>query len=208
MGLKIIGAGFGRTGTESMKLALEILGYAPCHHMIEVLRNPEQEQYWRKAAINKTYDWDHAFENYQAAVDWPSAFYWRELSEYYPEAKILLTVRPADEWYESYSKTILEATKDSKDPEVLGRSLIADQVFQGKPDDRDFAIGVYEENIREVQATISEDRLLTYHVGSGWQPLCEFLGKDIPNQDYPRTNSTQEFVERLKSMKSSQGKAE
>ncbi|MBV1870168.1 MAG: sulfotransferase family protein [Gammaproteobacteria bacterium] len=201
MALKIIGAGFGRTGTESMKQALEILGFAPCHHMIEVLRNPEQEQYWRKAVVDNSFDWDQAFQGYQAAVDWPSAYYWRELSERYPKAKVLLTVRSAESWYESFSNTILEVIKNSPDSGALGKTLIAEQVFQGQPDNRDHAIAVYEQNIRDVQAAIPADRLLTYHTGSGWAPLCAFLNKDVPDQPYPRTNSTAEFLEHLKKMK-------
>ena len=200
MTLKIIGAGFGRTGTESMKLALELLGYTPCYHMLEVLKNPEAEKYWRKAVVENSFNWDYVFQDYQAAVDWPSAYYWKELSEFYPEAKVILTIRPAEDWYESFSKTILEVIKKGNDPKALGKTLIADQVFHGKPDNRDFAIEMFEKNTQEVQAAIPKDRLLTYHVGSGWGPLCEFLGNDIPDQAYPRTNSTQEFVERLKQM--------
>ncbi|PCI44536.1 MAG: sulfotransferase family protein [Moraxellaceae bacterium] len=201
MALEVIGAGFGRTGTESMKQALEILGFAPCHHMLEVITHPEQEKYWRQAAIDQRFDWDYAFQNYRAAVDWPSAFYWRELSEFYPNAKMLLTVRPADQWYESFSNTILEVIKNSKDPDTLGISLIAKQVFDGKPDDRDYAISVYEKNIRDVQATISKDRLLTYSIGSGWQPLCEFLNVDIPDQPYPNTNKSADFIKKIKQLR-------
>lgn len=203
MGLEVIGAGFGRTGTESMKQALEILGFAPCHHMIELIADPEQQRYWNKAVIDQSFDWDYVFRNYQAAVDWPSAFYWRELSEWYPNAKVLLTVRPADQWYESFSKTILDVITSSEHKETLGKTLIADQVFHGRPDDRDYAISVYEQNIREVQATIAEDRLLTYHIGSGWEPLCEFLGKDIPEQPYPRSNNAEEFADKIKQFEGS-----
>lgn len=201
MGLKVIGAGFGRTGTESMKLALEMLGFSPCHHMLEVIKDAEQEAYWRKIAVDRRFDWDYAFQNYQAAVDWPSAFYWRELSEFYPEAKILLTVRPADQWYKSFSNTILEVIKHSDDPNTLGKSLIAKQVFQGRPDDRDFAISVYEQHLHDVQATIPKDRLLTYSLGSGWRPLCDFLEVDIPKQPYPHTNKTANFVEKINQLK-------
>ncbi|PCJ17252.1 MAG: sulfotransferase family protein [Gammaproteobacteria bacterium] len=202
MALEVIGAGFGRTGTESMKHALELLGFGPCHHMIEVISHPEQEQHWRKAVASQRFDWDYAFQNYRASVDWPSAFYWRELSEFYPDAKILLTVRPAEQWYESFSKTILEVIKRSPDPETLGKLLIASQVFHGKHEDRDYAISVYEQNIRDVQATIPKERLLTYHLGSGWEPLCEFLEVDIPDQPYPNTNKSEDFIKKLKRLRS------
>ena len=197
MSLSVIGAGFGRTGTESMKLALEALGYSPCHHMTEVLANPAQIALWRRAADGHLPDWEEAYAGYKSAVDWPTAFYWRQLSEYYPEAKILLTVRASGSWYDSFSKTILPLIVAGNDPETIGVKMLNKLVFGGRPDDRAHAISVYERNIAEVKLTTPSRRLLVYELGSGWQPLCAFLGKDIPSIPYPQSNSTGEFQARF-----------
>ena len=193
MTLSVIGAGFGRTGTESMKRALETLGLGPCHHMHEVIANPEQTRLWRSIARGDEVNWDEAFAGYRACVDWPSAYFWRELGEYYPDAKILLTVRSPESWYASMEKTIFKTLKESTDRASVGIALIAERVFDGRLDDRDYAISIYEQNIADVQAAFSSDRLLTYTIGDGWESLCRFLNKPIPDTPYPRSNSTQDF---------------
>ncbi len=193
MGLSVIGAGFGRTGTESMKLALETLGLGPCHHMKEVLADPSQMALWRAAARGEGVDWDAAFAGYRSAVDWPAAYFWRQLSATYPDAKILLTVRSAESWYESMSKTILKVLESSTDPDSLGLRMIGEGVFGGRLGDRAHAIAVYERNNAEVQAAFPRQRLLTHNLGDGWQPLCRFLDKPIPEVPFPRTNSAEEF---------------
>lgn len=193
MALAVIGAGFGRTGTESMKLALEQLGLGPCHHMKEVLASPEQLKLWRAAARGDLPDWDAAFAGFNSSVDWPSTFFWRELSEVYPEAKIVLTVRSSDSWYKSMGNTIFNVLDASTDPDSIGLTLIAERVFGGRYRDRDHAIAVDEQNNAAVQASFDDDRLLTYHLGDGWDPLCRFLSKPVPEQPFPRSNSTAEF---------------
>ncbi len=202
MGLSVIGAGFGRTGTESMKLALETLGVGPCHHMKEVLANPEQVALWRAAARGDLPDWDEAFAGYGSAVDWPAAYFWRELSEHYPDAKILLTVRSAESWYESMSNTILKVIASSTDPSSIGVKMIGEGVFGGRFDDRAHAVAVYERNTADVQAAFSRERLLTCHLGDGWEPLCRFLGKPVPEVPYPLSNSTEEFKSSIAEMTS------
>ena len=193
MGLSVIGAGFGRTGTLSMKQALETLGLGPCHHMKEVMARPEQKALWRAAARGEVVDWDAAFAGYGSALDWPAAYFWRQLSAYYPDAKVLLTVRSAESWYESISNTLLKTLESSTDPDSVGLRMIAEGVFGGRLGDRAHAIAVYEKNTAEVQATIPRRRLLTYRLGDGWQPLCRFLDKPVPKVPFPRTNSTEEF---------------
>jgi len=193
MGLSVIGAGFGRTGTESMKLALETLGLGPCHHMKEVMADPEQKALWRAAARGELPDWDRAFAGYRSAVDWPAAYFWRQLSAHYPRAKILLTVRSAESWYESMSNTILKVLEASTDPDSIGLRLIGEGVFGGRLGDRAHAMAVYEKNNAEVRAAIPRARLLTYHLGDGWAPLCRFLERPVPEIPFPRTNSTAEF---------------
>jgi hypothetical protein len=193
MSLSVIGAGFGRTGTESMKLALEMLGLGPCHHMKEVLGDPEQTALWRGIAAGDPPDWEAAFTGYNAAVDWPSAFFWRELADVYPDAKILLTVRSPESWHASMDKTIFRTLRNGTDPDSLGVKLVAEGVFDGRLDDPAHAIATYERNTAEVEAAFPPERLLTYHLGDGWEPLCRFLGKPLPNAPYPRSNSAKEF---------------
>ena len=196
MALSLIGAGFGRTGTMSMKSALEMLGFGPCHHMVEVNNNDAQLAIWRAIAADESRDWDSAFAGYGAAVDWPSAFYWRELSDYYPQAKVLLTVRSAESWYASITKTIFLSIAATTDPASVAVKLIRKRVFGEVLDDKAHAIAIYERNIADVQAAFSADRLLTYTIGDGWEPLCRFLEIPIPDEPFPRTNSSDEFNSR------------
>lgn len=200
MALAVIGAGFGRTGTESMKLALEQLGLGPCHHMKEVLGNPEQLNIWRAISGGATPNWDAAFAGYNSAIDWPSAFFWRELSEAYPRAKIILTVRSSQSWHKSISNTIFRVLDVTTDPGSIGAKLIAERVFGGRHRDREHAIATYERNIAEVQAAFDADRLLTYSIGDGWAPLCRFLNKPVPDQPFPRSNSTADFTELMEKL--------
>ncbi len=193
MALSVLGAGFGRTGTASMKMALEILGLGPCHHMKELLANPTQLALWQSVARGDKPDWNAAFAGYHCAVDWPSAFFWRELSAFYPHAKVLLTVRDAESWYASMDKTILKTLRESTDPDSVSIKLIAERVFDGRLDDRAHAIAVYENNTAEVQAAFDGNRLLTYNLGDGWEKLCRFLDKPVPATPFPRSNSAEEF---------------
>ena len=137
MVLRVIGTGFGRTGTDSMREALNLLGFGPCHHMSEVSTVPEQKRLWRALARGADPDWERLFDGYASCVDFPSAFYWRELLAAYPEAKAILTWRPADEWWASYARSIGPVMRDSADPESVGVALVREQVFGGRPLDRD-----------------------------------------------------------------------
>tara|TARA_R110002096_G_scaffold74746_3_gene176932 strand:- start:8588 stop:9208 length:621 start_codon:yes stop_codon:yes gene_type:complete len=193
MGLSVIGAGFGRTGTESLKNALEILGYGPCYHMFEVLPYPERVATWRAIASGEKPDWDHVFSGFGATVDWPGASYWRELSRHFPKAKIVLSIRDADSWYDSMDNTILPILRNSDDMESIGIKVISERVFAGKINDREHMIDVFNKNIAEIQAAFGTDRLLTYQLGSGWEPLCQFLGCEIPDEPYPFGNSSEQF---------------
>ena len=196
MALSLISAGFGRTGTMSMKSALELLGLGPCHHMIEVNSDDAQRAIWRAIAADESRDWDSAFAGYRSAVDWPSAFYWRELSEYYPQAKVLLTVRSAESWYDSMTKTIFPSIAAIEDPAAVAVKLIRQRVFGEVLYDKAHAIAIYEKNIADVQAAFGADRLLTYAIGDGWEPLSRFLDVPIPDEPFPRTNSADEFNSR------------
>ncbi len=195
MTLAVIGAGFGRTGTESMKLALERLGLAPCHHMTEVIRNPEQVAFWRAAMKGERADWETGLSGFRAAVDWPSSFFWRELSAHYADAKVLLTVRDPESWYRSFAGTILPVAS-AGEPDSLGRQILA-RVFDDRADDPAHAMAVFERHNAAVRAAIPPERLLTYRVGDGWAPLCAFLGLPVPDTPFPRSNSTREFNDRF-----------
>ena len=198
MALKVIGTGFGRTGTDSMRNALNILGVGPTHHMFELEEGAPLREPWLALAKGAQPDWSLLFEGYRACVDWPSAFYWRALIAEYPAAKVLLTLRSADSWWDSFSATILKYIQSKDDPNGLAQLLVADQVFSGRPDDRDHAIATYNRNTEEVMETVNPDRLLVHHLGDGWEPLCRWLSLPLPDTSYPSGNTTQNLVERLR----------
>ncbi len=193
MSLKVIGAGFGRTGTDSMREALNMLGIGPCHHMLEVNASDEQKRLWRALSRGENLGWENLFAGYNACVDWPSAHYWRELIDVYPDAKVVLTYRSPGSWWESFEKTIVRGIAQSTDLASLGIALIRDQVFGGKPGDRAHAIALYESNVAAVKSTVPASRLLVHNLGDGWEPLCRHLGVPIPAQPYPSRNSTSDF---------------
>ncbi len=176
-----------------MKHALEMLGYGPCYHMLEVLPNTERVQTWRAAARGDLPDWHQAFAGFAATVDWPGAFFWRELSEFYPNAKILLTVRDSDSWYKSMENTILPLLRSTTDPDSIGAKLVIEGVFGGNIDDREHVMNVYERNTSEVQAAFTADRLLTFQIGDDWDPLCRFLRCPVPDDPFPHANRPDQF---------------
>ena len=193
MSLRVIGTGFGRTGTDSMREALTMLGFGPCHHMYEVMEHAQQKRLWRGLAKGERPDWDQLFAGYKSCVDWPSAYYWRDLIQAYPKARVILTWRSPESWWESFQNTILPAIADSKDQDSLGVALVAKQVFGGRPQDRAHAIRVYEANVQAVLNTVPAERLLIHKLGDGWGPLCAHLGVPVPDEPYPARNTTQEF---------------
>jgi len=195
--LQVIGAGFGRTGTLSTKLALEQLGFGPCHHMEEVLAHPEQVEPFERALAGETVDWHAAFAGYRAMVDWPGAHFWRELSEVFPDAKILLTVRDVGGWWTSYTKTIMKALELAEErgsrTGLMNRELIGVRTFGSHYKDETAAKAAFQRRIDDVAAAIPAERLLTFDVRQGWGPLCRFLDVAVPDTPFPRSNSPQEF---------------
>lgn len=192
MTLEVIGTGFGRTGTDSMRRALDILGFGPTHHMISVMEDAEQKRMWRDAAHRGYRDWEKLFAGYRACVDWPSALFWPELVKVYPDAKILLTWRTPESWWASMEKTLVPMHARAEDPDSVGAAIYRD-VFGGRGDDRDLAIRVYEENVRRVTETVPAGRLLVHRLGDGWEPLCAHLGVPVPDVPYPHGNTTEQF---------------
>ncbi len=197
MPLEVVGTGFGRTGTDSMREALGILGFGPCHHMFEVNSNPEQKRLWRALAAGEPPDWEALFEGYRSCMDWPSAHFWRELVEAYPKAKVILTWRSAESWWASYERTLLPALNGSTDPASLGIALVARQALGGRPDDREHVMAIYEAHVAAVKSTVPPDRLLVHELGDGWGPLCAHLGVAVPDVPYPHQNSRTEFSTRF-----------
>ena len=203
MALRIIGAGFGRTGTLSLKLALEQLGYDACYHMAEVGKHPEHAALWLRAWRDEDV-WDELFDGYSAAVDWPVAAFWRPLMARYPAAKVLLTLRDGESWFTSAANTIfrgMEELAQAHDPTRRARIEMADEIirkgtFNERLMDRQHAIAVYEANVAAVRRNVPPQRLIEYRVADGWEPLCEALGVAVPDAPFPNVNSTAEFHDR------------
>ena len=197
MSLSIVGAGFGRTGTYSLKEALERLGFGPCYHMAEVEAHPEHSPMWHAAVQGESVEWDTLLDGYRSTVDWPSAYFWLELMSEYPHSKVILTVRDADDWYRSMSNTILEllaAERDDLDAtDSMANDLILNYVFPDGIEDKDHVLDVFQKNTQNVCQTVPAGRLLVFDVAEGWAPLCEFLGVDVPVEPFPNRNNTQQF---------------
>ena len=197
MVLQVIGTGWGRTGTDSMREALTILGFGPCHHMFEINANPALRDAWRALAKGAAPDWELLFAGFNSCVDWPSCHYWRELIAAYPKAKVILTARPAEAWWDSFAKTILLGIQQASDPESLGLTLIAAQALKGRPADRDFVLGLYHQHVQEVLETVPAHRLLVHNIGDGWEPLCRHLGVPVPDVPYPHRNTASDLQAKM-----------
>ena len=198
-GLKVIGAGFGRTGTLSTKNALEELGFGPCYHMTELFERPGATEQWQAIVAGVPTDWKAVFAGYQASVDWPACAFYKELMQVYPEAKVLLTVRDPDRWYESVRNTIYVASHQHlpHSPHAqMVNSLIWQGTFDGKFEDKDYAISIFHRHTEEVKQHVPPEKLLVYNVKESWEPLCDFLGVAVPSIPFPRLNDRENFVGR------------
>lgn len=212
MSLKIIGAGFPRTGTLSLKAALEILGYGKCLHMSDVLFSPKQVSFWHDISEGEPTDWDVVFDGYQSCVDFPAALYYRELHAKYPEAKVILTVRPPEVWYDSMLRTLYQLEKavpawlQMLFPRVgrladMADRLVWNGLFEGQFTNPRHAITEYERHIDDVKHAIPRGQLLVMDVKDGWAPLCVFLGVPEPDMPFPRVNDKAEFQKLIKRLK-------
>jgi len=207
MGLRVIGAGYGRTGTASLKLALEKIGFGPCHHMSEVLPSPDRVALWTRIGQGEAEGdpslWDRAFEGYNATVDWPACTHWRALMAHYPDARVILTRRDAGKWFTSVNETILNpAVNEQLAVSPMGPMLAGNinRLFDGRMDDREHMMACFEKHCAEVIAGVAADRLLVFEARDGYGPLCEFLGVDVPDEPYPHVNSmedTKRFMQML-----------
>jgi len=197
MPLKVIGSGFGRTGTNSLQIALQHLGFDKCYHMFEIISNPSRSVDWLKAALGEEVDWEKVFDGYQSAVDWPACHFWETFLDLYPDAKVVHTERPAEKWYESAASTIFQAHKrpgPSSDMRAMIKEIIAKQVFDGNMEDKDHVIDVYNKHNAKVKALVPPERLLIFNVKEGWEPLCAFLNVPVPTIDFPHSNTREELM--------------
>jgi hypothetical protein len=212
--MRLIGAGLPRTGTLSQKVALEMLGLAPCYHMVNVLVDLDLAAQWRQA-LEGDGQWEEIFDGFAATVDWPGSFFYRELIDAYPDAKVLLSVRDGDGWARSmrdtiwgllYGDILMRDLSDARcrvDPKWGGYIDLMKEMWQrsGLMDGEDTsaewmsaAMGRYHE---EVQRTVPADRLLVWSVSDGWEPLCEFLDLPVPEMPFPHLNDSKEFADRI-----------
>jgi len=219
MGLKIIGAGFGRTGTLSTCTALNSLGY-PCYHMFEVIENKENKShlgFWNEVAntpAGQQHDWNQVFAKYTATVDNPGCCVWRELFEAYPDAKVLVTLHPrgAEAWYESTMETIYFTenlwqfkflrlvTPFARTFGNMASKLIWQRSLKGTMTNKDAAIARYHEHVEEIKRAVPREQLLIYSVNQGWEPLCAFLEEEVPKTEFPNVNDRAEIRKNIADM--------
>ena len=199
MTLKVIGSGFGRTGTKSLKDAIEFLGIGRCYHMAEVFGLPKAPRQWIDAAEGRP-DWPAIFEGFSATVDWPSTTFYRELAEAYPDARVIHTERDADEWFDSTQATIFAQHPGAVRPGDFGEMAekVIYRLFDGRQNDRAHAIDVYRRHNETVRRVIPASRLLVYELAQGWEPLCGFLGVPVPDVPMIKTNTRDQFIGRAR----------
>lgn len=208
MALQVIGAGFGRTGTFSLKLALERLGFTKCHHMKEVFGSRTQVDAWYALSRGETVDWDDVFEGFAASCDWPSSAYWEELYHHYPDSRVILTTRDPERWYTSALETIYAVStvlprwllvfpRISRAFEMI-HATIWDGIFDARFEDKPRTLEVYQRHLERVRSVAAPERLLVFEAKEGWEPLCAFLGVPVPDTPYPHVNEAAEIKRAVK----------
>ena len=200
MTMRLVGAGLGRTGTLSLKQALEHLLGAPCYHMMETFGRPADIPVWHRAVNGEMPDWPAFLADYDAAVDWPVAGFWGETSAAFPEAVVLLSTRPTDDWWTSASNTIFQISRREI---PLGEDVAAAQVAMARDmltkrftpnwTDETEAKAAYDAHNAAVRAAVPTDRLVEWHPGDGWPPLCDALDVSVPDEPFPHANTTADF---------------
>lgn len=221
MPLEVIGAGAGRTGTTSLKLALDQLGFGPCCHMSELFKSENRWRWalWERAFDDEPVDWEEVFKGYRSAVDSPTNYYWRELTSAYPNAKVILTIRDPESWYRSVMATVgsselrAQQTANPESARLLAKAEAA-QIKRGArpaddypadPEQRRYRmIAHFNHWIDEVKRSLPPERLLVFDVKQGWAPLCKFLNTPVPDTPFPRENSTEAFQARIRAATPSQ----
>lgn len=197
MTLKVIGAGVGRTATFSLKFALEHLGFGPCYHMSEVFASARRNVRLWLDVVNGKPDWDAVFAGFKATTDYPACTYWRELAAYYPDARVILTLRDADSWFDSVSETIFSEKMNSASagtPIAAMLDGVIFNAFDGKVKDRAFMTDWFNRRNQQVIDALPPERLLVFSPKEGWEPLCRLLGVPVPGVAFPRVNSRDEIT--------------
>jgi hypothetical protein len=198
--LKVVGAGVGRTGTHSLKEALQTLLGGTCHHMIEVFAHPEEVPIWIDAVDGNEVHWGELMEPYTAQVDWPGASFWPELSHFNPDALVILSVRDPDEWYTSCSNTIfagMHGMIENGDAWMAALLRLFGDRFSDQITDRGAMTAAFEKHNAAVRAGVPKERLLEWTTSDGWGPICERLGVAVPDEPFPVTNTTAQFREMI-----------
>jgi len=204
-----------------LKVALEELGFEPCYHMVELFDKPEHVEFWDEApdrvARGEPVGWEEVFSGYEATVDWPGCHFYEELVRAYPDAKVLLSVRDPESWYDSAWSTIARGPRSDATPAMslffkvaqlaapsmrrvpsMVRKVITDGTFDGRFEDREYAVEVFVRHIDEVKERVPAEKLLVYEVGEGWGPLCDFLGVEAPERPFPHLNDRGEFPKMMR----------
>lgn len=220
MSIKIIGAGFPRTGTNSLKRSLEMLGYEKTYHFKDLMNVPTNLPYWQELQATGNMKWDEIYDGYQASVDFPCYPWYKEHMARYPDAKVIMTVRSFESWYESMRKTIYVSGPQTPIAKIslLSKMLFSARLrnlfkcikfvknflfniqFEGKFDDKEFVRSVWEKHIAEVKAHVPSDKLLVFEVKDGWKPLCEFLGVPEPPEPLPHLNKKENFKQMIQNI--------
>ena len=220
MSIKVIGAGLPRTGTNTLRESLEILGISKTYHMKQLLVHPENLHYWTTLKATGTTDWEGLYDGYQATVDFPCYPWYKEHMKQYPDAKVILSTRPFEKWYTSYSSTIWKAQNPpdaeraamgeriAADPrlqtvmKVMGfsKQVMSEEHFQGKFLDKEFMEKVFNDHHEEAKRYVPAEKLLVYDVTEGWEPLCKFLNVEVPAEPLPHTNKKEDFHEMVKEL--------
>ncbi len=213
--LEVVDLSLGRTGTMSLKHALEELGFTKCYHFIDLYNNPEHPSTWLSASRGEKIDWERLFEGYKATVYWTTCYDYSELLKHYPDARVVLTVRDPEKWYQSVHNTIyrfnrltiprkiLLLTIGLFKPEFkklyamwqLQEQTLWQNTFKGKFHNKEYAIEVFNNHIEEIKSNVPANRLLVYNVKDGWEPLCQFLKVPLPDTSFPHINDSASFIE-------------
>ena len=210
----------GRTGTHSLKEALEQLGFGKCYHMIELLQNPNGLSCFQDAENGKEPDWNSLFTGYLSAIDYPVARYYKQLMKVYPDAKVIHTVRDPESWYQSCTETIFWASKPDAGrilkmmvrmpfsktlrkrlPVLKYNGMLVDKEFGKDLKNKAEVIRRYNERNEEVLSTVPKEKLLVFKAQDGWEPLCKFLNVPVPATQYPKSNTKSEFIANVKAMR-------
>ena len=210
--MQVIGAGFGRTGTLSLKCALEDLGFGPTYHMEEVIRRPSHIGRWLRYARTGEVDWDELFSGFGSGVDFPVSCVWEDLASHYPDAKVVLSVRDPQRWWASTASTIhqfrtvfpgwlLRLVPMMRQWLEMTDRLVWDGIFDGRFTDRDYAVAAFERHIDHVRATCASERLLVFDVAEGWEPLCAFLDVPVPEHPFPYLNDAKVIRRRIAALR-------